>query len=80
MKALIKKAVGAAGFRISGKRDDQYDEDGLRSDHNHEFANVVTLNGSGECIAAGIAMPAAVHSITSSEHPRPKCSKRMSSP
>ena len=39
MKTLIKKAVGAAGYRISRKRDDQYDEDGLRSDHDHEFAN-----------------------------------------
>jgi hypothetical protein len=39
MKALIKKALGTAGFRISRKLGNLYEEDGLRSEHNHEFAD-----------------------------------------
>jgi hypothetical protein len=42
MKTLLKSAIGAAGYEIKKKRPDLpdcYDEDGLRTDHDHRFIN-----------------------------------------
>ena len=59
LKTLFKRAIGAAGYEVKRIQPRFYDEDGLRSEHDHRFiqderfanacsfAELVTNNGSG---------------------------------